>query len=238
MSIVTIPFSQSTVRKQLSIMLGMQDEMNLIVFQDWRMRNLAWHRAIYIEAAEYLGHLETWKWWKKPYPDFAQANMELVDIFHFGLSWFINRYDDKDTDTLAAALATRLQTLCQESRLLDIANIDEMLDPVLLEARHDQVDKLVADAGNRIFNLAAFIKLLGLSGVDLDALFQRYIGKNILNRFRQAHGYKTGGYIKIWQGEEDNVHLDRFLDVLPPNDDLPAALYAALETKYAEVIGN
>lgn len=235
MSIATIPFDHAVVRKQLATMLRMQDEMNTIVFSDWRLRGLAWHRAIYIEAAEFIEHLATWKWWKAGQPDFPQANMELVDIFHFGLSWFINQYAGKDVDTLAAALTTRMQTLCRESRLVGPEEQDALADPVTNEARHEQVDKLVADAGNRVFNLAAFIKLLGLCGMDFDSLYQRYIGKNILNRFRQANGYKTGTYFKQWHGEEDNVHLDRIIISLPVDEHLPRALHDALSAVYVSV---
>ncbi|MFT7292895.1 MAG: hypothetical protein ACI87Q_000741, partial [Pseudohongiellaceae bacterium] len=35
------------------------------------------------------------------------------------------------------------------------------------------------------------------------------------NFFRQDHGYKDGSYIKIWQGQEDNVHL---VDILASAD--------------------
>jgi hypothetical protein len=33
------------------------------------------------------------------------------------------------------------------------------------------------------------------------------VGKNVLNFFRQDHGYKEGTYIKVWGGREDNEHL-------------------------------
>ncbi|TNF45193.1 MAG: dUTPase, partial [Epsilonproteobacteria bacterium] len=54
--------------------------------------------------------------------------------------------------------------------------------------------------------------------------------KNILNQFRQDHGYKEGTYIKIWNGEEDNVTMQR---VLEANEDVsPDELYQALEEAY------
>ena len=33
-----------------------------------------------------------------------------------------------------------------------------------------------------------------------DELFSLYIGKNVLNGFRQNNGYKSGEYRKLWQG--------------------------------------
>jgi hypothetical protein len=68
-------------------------------------------------------------------------------------------------------------------------------------------------------------------------LFSLYIGKNVLNRFRQNNGYKTGEYRKLWQGREDNEHLIELLEQLANQQqvtpgDLPNALYAALQGRY------
>ena len=78
--------------------------------------------------------------------------------------------------------------------------------------------------------MEAFIDVAVQSGLNLDALYKLYIGKNILNQFRQDHGYKEGSYIKIWNGEEDNVTMQR---VLEENEDVtPDGLYKALEEAY------
>ena len=60
--------------------------------------------------------------------------------------------------------------------------------------------------------MEAFIDVAVQSGLNLDALYTLYVGKNILNKFRQDHGYKEGSYIKIWNGEEDNVIMQRLLE--------------------------
>jgi hypothetical protein len=44
------------------------------------------------------------------------------------------------------------------------------------------------------------------------------VGKNVLNFFRQDHGYKDGSYIKVWQGREDNEHLVDVVNQLDSND--------------------
>ncbi len=68
------------------------------------------------------------------------------------------------------------------------------------------------------------------SELNLDTLYKLYVGKNILNQFRQDHGYKEGSYIKLWNGEEDNVVMQRILDT---NDAIsPDELYIALEEAY------
>jgi hypothetical protein len=78
--------------------------------------------------------------------------------------------------------------------------------------------------------IEAFIDVAVQSGLNLDALYKLYIGKNILNQFRQDHGYKEGSYIKIWNGEEDNVVMQR---VLEENEEVtPDGLYKALKEAY------
>ena len=68
------------------IMLSMQDDMNRHVDADWLSRDREWYRAIWIECAELMDHYGGWKWWKHAKPDYAQALLEIVDIWHFGLS--------------------------------------------------------------------------------------------------------------------------------------------------------
>ena len=56
----------------------------------------------------------------------------------------------------------------------------------------------------------------------------------ILNKFRQEHGYKDGTYVKIWNGKEDNVYMQR---ALAENPDLGfQSLYETLENIYGELV--
>jgi hypothetical protein len=60
-----------------------------------------------------------------------------------------------------------------------------------------------------------------------------YIGKNILNIFRQDHGYKDGSYKKIWNGKEDNVIMQ---EILAENEDISAdELYTKLKEIYSKI---
>jgi hypothetical protein len=69
--------------------------------------------------------------------------------------------------------------------------------------------------------------------MQLPELYGMYIGKNILNRFRQNNGYKSGEYRKLWQGREDNEHLVELLEELSGVvEGLPEKLYAGLEARY------
>lgn len=67
-------------------------------------------------------------------------------------------------------------------------------------------------------------------GVNLQTLYTLYIGKNILNSFRQDHGYKEGTYIKTWNGKEDNVVMQ---DIMAKNPQYGASeLYEGLKEVY------
>jgi len=58
--------------------------------------------------------------------------------------------------------------------------------------------------------------------------------KNVLNTFRQNHGYKEGRYNKMWAGKEDNLHLYEVYNGFAGDIDA-VALYDALSTRHALV---
>ena len=65
------------------------------------------------------------------------------------------------------------------------------------------------------------------------ALYCQYVGKNVLNFFRQDHGYKQGTYQKIWNGQEDNEYLVKILDSLDPADpSFKEKIYSSLTEHY------
>ena len=78
-----------------------------------------------------------------------------------------------------------------------------------------------------------FANVMQLIQMDFDQLFRTYVGKNVLNFFRQDHGYKSGEYQKLWHGREDNEHLIEVLGELDcAADEVPDALYRALQERY------
>ncbi len=81
--------------------------------------------------------------------------------------------------------------------------------------------------------MAPFVVVLETLPMPLPELFRLYVGKNVLNHFRQDHGYKTGSYRKLWQGREDNTHLVEILDTLTCQpEEVPDRLYRALAERY------
>lgn len=200
--------------QQIETMLRLQDDMNTRIHPDWRAQGNAWYRAIWVESAEMLDHYG-WKWWKKQTPDLEQVRLELVDIWHFGLSILLERSvpADEVADRLAAELESDKDT----------------------DFRQDLEAFVVQTLHSRGFDLAGFARLM--RGVDLSAseLFHRYVGKNVLNFFRQDNGYQDGSYRKVWRGREDNDHLVEIVrDLDAGSSDFPTRLYAELQQRYQQ----
>jgi hypothetical protein len=78
-----------------------------------------------------------------------------------------------------------------------------------------------------------FASIMALIEMDFDQLYRTYVGKNVLNFFRQDHGYKDGSYIKIWNGREDNEHLVEVLASLDSaNANFRKDVYHGLQQRY------
>ena len=201
------------MKQQLVNMLALQDKMNSKVHPEWRDQSFHWYRAVWTECAELMDH-HGWKWWKKQVPDMEQIQLEVVDIWHFGMSILLQQNNDLD------AIANQI-----ERQWHSADNAPSFLDAVEL---------LAADTlSTKLFSIPLFCQLMNLAQLDLMSLYQRYIGKNVLNFFRQDHGYKDGTYIKVWQDREDNEHLVEILAMLNVNaDDFQEAVYSALEHRY------
>ena len=79
-------------------MLQMQHRMNSRVHEDWISQHFEWYRATWIECGELMDHVG-YKWWKKQTSDMEQVRLEVVDIWHFGMSALFE--PDIDIETLA-----------------------------------------------------------------------------------------------------------------------------------------
>jgi hypothetical protein len=77
-----------------------------------------------------------------------------------------------------------------------------------------------------------------MQGIDMDfeQLYVGYVGKNVLNFFRQDHGYQDGSYHKQWGGKEDNEHLVDLVAQLDTSaSDFKDQLYSRMLATYKEL---
>lgn len=199
----------------LDTMARMQEAHNAQVHPEWRTQGYRYYRAVWVECAELLDHFG-WKWWKRQHPDLDQVRLEVVDIWHFGLS------DLMRAGTLDESVVERLMTVT------DAAAADG-------EGFREAVESLAQQTlSDRLFAMEPFVAVLNSLPLPLTELFRLYVGKNVLNHFRQDHGYMAGSYRKTWQGREDNEHLVELLADLDgvPADTVPERLYQALAGRY------
>lgn len=210
---------------QLITMLELQDGMNSKVNPDWVSANNNWHRAIQVEGVEAIEH-HGWKWWKKQDCDLAQLRMELVDIWHFILSASIQA----KFGTIALAKMEMMAELNLRQKSVQFDNQYYVLTQLSLL---DKLDLLVGLAAAKRASLALFESLLHDCDMEWNDLFKQYVGKNVLNVFRQDHGYKAGTYIKVWDGREDNEHLVEVLEIVDlESPDVRDELYSSLKARY------
>ena len=195
-------------------MLDLQDKMNTKVHPNWREQGYEWYRAAWIECAELMDHAG-YKWWKHAEPDIEQIQLEVVDIWHFGMSALL--VGNEDTEALAAIIVADL-------------NATSDADLSLLEASEALASACITSES---FSTPAFLNLMRASDLTFDQLYRMYVGKNVLNFFRQDHGYKDGSYVKVWNGREDNEHLSDILNGLDARDENFAdAVYRGLNDRY------
>jgi hypothetical protein len=210
-------------RLQAETMLELQAQMNAKVNPDWIKAGYPYLRAVVVESAEAMEH-HGWKWWKKQHCDLGQLQMELVDIWHFTLSHILLEHQgDREL-----SLQQLLQTATAGPVRFDDRNyVLEELD--LIEKLELNIGLAVA----RRISLPLFAALLRDCKMDWQELYCQYVGKNVLNFFRQDNGYKEGSYRKLWGGREDNEHLVEIMQELDSSSaDFQHQLYGSLKDRY------
>lgn len=205
------------MKQKILTMLQMQDEINSKVHPQWRQQQFPWYRAIWTESAELLEHYG-WKWWKKQRPDMEQVKLELVDIWHFGLSILLQ--NGGNSEVIVHSLAS------------EILNMPQTAD--MREAIEDFTRNTLTTHG---FDTRGFLAMSVAAELSFDELYSRYVGKNMLNLFRQDFGYQDGTYQKQWQGREDNEYLVEIVAELDQTDpDFKDQLYRRLKSTYQELV--
>jgi dimeric dUTPase (all-alpha-NTP-PPase superfamily) len=210
-------------RIQAETMLTLQAQMNAKVNPDWVNAGYPYLRAVVVEGAEAMEH-RGWKWWKKQECDLEQLQMELVDIWHFTLSHILLEQRGNEQaalqDLLASDTADSIHFDGSDYRISEL----------------DLVNKLELNIGlavARRISIPLFAALLEDCAMSWQDLFCQYVGKNVLNFFRQDHGYKEGSYRKLWGGREDNEHLVEIMALLDSaNEGFQHQLYSSLKDRY------
>ena len=189
---------------QIETMAKLQNSINESVNIDWMHEENDWLLAASMECAEAIDHYG-WKWWKHHEPDLAQVQMELVDIWHFVLS--------------KAVIESENERITVQSYLspegLSYVEFDEKRYYLIYLTLIKSLKILMSLMAVNKFNSDLFFHICKLAKLPSEDLYKQYLGKNVLNFFRQNNGYKEGTYKKTWfDSREDNEHLVDVLKVV------------------------
>jgi dimeric dUTPase (all-alpha-NTP-PPase superfamily) len=193
-------------------------------------KKINWRRCIYMESAEMIDSFG-WKHWKSiaQETDYANLQIEIVDVWHFVMSLLL---EFNNQSRSIEELATDIVSIPQYQKLLS-AKIPEFATDDVLMGKIENVMRLsLIPVSPEMMgaSIEEFLELSFMGGLNLEQLYRLYVGKNILNQFRQDHGYKDGSYIKMWDGMEDNAVMKRAWEDEP--DMSPQELYTVLKTVY------
>ncbi|QSZ42440.1 dUTPase [Sulfurimonas aquatica] len=222
---------------KILLMLQLQNQLNDATNGDeWTKgitknhKTINWRRCIYMECAEMVDSF-SWKHWKSidKEPDWDNHQIEVVDVWHFIMSLAIENYSQNlrgGVEDLGINISQLPSFATIDIKSDSFSSQDEVIDKIenimrlVLSKKELKLEELISD----------FFDLVVMSGLDLETLYRLYVGKNILNQFRQDNGYKDGSYIKVWNGEEDNVVMKRIWE---ENSDIkPDHLYKELTKSY------
>lgn len=200
---------------KLQIMFDLQQKLNDETNGDnWKKgitkngKTINWKRCMFVEAVEFLDSFP-WKHWKSIHKeaDINNAKIELVDIWHFLLSEMLRIDYNKHADNIYKHVITVSYSQCKATTKQE--DILKTIESFINEATKPcpQINTL----------LSYFFDTCAQTGLSFDELYVKYLGKNILNQFRQNNGYKDGTYVKIWDGKEDNEVM---LEIIQSNPNL------------------
>ncbi len=213
--------------KQAATMLSLQARVNSRVDPDWVAARYPYLRAVTVEGAEAIEH-HGWKWWKKQDKDLSQLQLELIDIWHFILSELLLR-NDNDEAIAQAQLLEQIRVDATRREIVFDARTYELHGLDLL----NKLELLIGLSVSRRIELSLFAAIMEDCELTWTELYRQYVGKNVLNMFRQDKGYKEGSYLKSWHGREDNEYLVEIVQSLDPDaKDFADSLYAALQDAY------
>jgi len=193
-------------------------------------KEINWLRCIHMEASELIDSTP-WKHWKNisSKPDFNNIHVELVDIWHFLMSYIL-----QETNIPKAVSLVNTHCIYEAVSMdnTDVKLIVNEIEKLSYIAFAIQTGNMPPFSGVERF-IDQFFKCCKISGLSFSWLQKLYLGKNSLNKFRQDNGYKEGTYTKIWDGKEDNVVMVEILESL--ENSTFEIIYAKLQERYSKL---
>lgn len=227
------------MKEKIIEMLELQSKLNIDTswdnWKDWitnKWKIINWRRCIYMELAEAIDSV-SWKHWKNIEwgIDYENFKIELIDIWHFLMSELLIHFSVTELVDLIENYSWSKSDI--KLPLVWTKENNSYLDDIIEPYEHLMALSLIKTKDKDYLEnlIEVFFICLDSASVSFDDLYNLYIWKNVLNKFRQDHWYKEWNYIKIWNGEEDNVVMQRVLE----NNYWFENIYTKLEEEYSKL---
>jgi len=143
-------------------------------------------KAIFTEIAEFLeSSPEDWKYWKKDKNDRQNQHIEVIDVLHFALTYYMLFPNQEDVPEVLEIEVDK------ENTLIDVISKFEKTPSI-----------------ENLFKLVYFLCLSTKKELKFENILCGYFEKNKLNAHRVENGYLDGTYKKVDDnGDEDNRQI-------------------------------
>jgi len=196
---------ENDIKKHFISMARLQKQLNDVIDKDWLYNRtlLDFRIAIFQEVSEFIDTYP-WKWWKYMEDDPINRKVELIDIFHFIISYVL----------LKIFKSTNLKDdLCNAAGIYLYNTYS-----IALKAKDEKIIEEIIFFNNMIEDnpyiaISVFFKIVkNIFNDNIEDFIKLYYAKNALNIIRQEYGYKEGEYQKIKDNIEDNYHMMKLIE--------------------------
>ena len=164
------------IKEQLTQMFQMQETLNQNILKEFGQDAMTKEKlqlAIIDELGELTHELKgDWCWWKKTQKpvDRKRVLEELVDVYHFVMTWEMFKRTEYKIEYILKAYAIEILTFGTNEK-------------------NETLDYIICRMGLDKYKLDWLLKLTGKLGFKFDEVYQEYLNKNMINYERLQNGY-------------------------------------------------
>lgn len=204
---------------KFALMVEQQNKLNDLICPNWRVKLSLFdvYNAIFTEIAEFV-ETQEWKWWKKSTTDFTKARMELVDVFHFLITFVViaevyrteEHYKNKVViDLFTNAFMDTSSTKNSKYKLYSLSSFLLEYVTALVSVENYEKDIIVSsehslDIKFLVSSLESFFEVIHSFFNNVEDFTETFLIKNILNEVRSELGYAKGNYVRQIYDKDDN----------------------------------
>lgn len=251
-------------KTKLAQVIALQNQLNQQVAPDWAQRNFAWDTAILVETAELIDSFawKWWKAGTSDLANAKVEVVDIFHFLISAVLATAHPTDAGETVEQVAhqcfeAALDQQRSYSAPDAVLDVdayiygvkqfiravssayltSNPQDDITESLLRYKADAEALGAGLVRNSILRRLCFSfvhHLVTPMFASADELLNMYLAKNMLNRLRQARGYKSGAYVKMWGAEEDNAVVMRLVAQNIDGVENVDEIYCLIDAYYVE----